>query len=431
VWKFFNSRSNQLYNLNFYQKKRNAILPSNGFIYGSILTIVDKGKELILMPLFIILLGIKGYGLYTQIILIGSVLSIFTTCGINISVMRFQHLGKNKNDEISVLLKVLTISILTTAFIWFFIGKWIIQLFALPVETKYLSFCIAILFSLKSVIVGHYRASEQYRKIINYFTTYEISEMCVLASISFFNVYIELINILIIFLCIRCMSVTHSLIDIKPNLSLKFNQAIIWDRIVFGISFIPKDLFLWLGHSADRFIISYLMGPSAVGVYASIYKIASIVKFLSQPITFTCFPILAKTWDTSERSVFKKVKWKYAGQYLLLSIPVLMIFIFIPDNFISLLSIELVHTKGLLIWISMGLIIHTIQVLTGFYVYIFSQQVWRYTVIISCTNSLGLFLQYYFLLKWQLIGAAFGSFILYFVLWLIVLIDSSNIQKRY
>jgi len=407
------------------------ILPSSGFIYGSILTIVDKGKELILMPLFIMLLGIKGYGLYTQIILIGSVLSIFTTCGINISVMRYHHLGNKQNDEISVLLRVLIISSLLTSFIWFFLGKWIIHLFALPDETKYLSFCIAIFMSLKLVLVGYYRASEQYKKILYYFTSYEIIEICTLASIFFLNYSIDLINILLIFLSIRFMSITCSLIDIKPDLSMKFSLAIVWDRFNFGLSFIPKDLFLWSGHSADRFIISYLMGPAAVGVYASIYKIASIVKFLSQPITFTCFPILAKTWDTSERKVFKKKKWKYARQYLLLSIPVLLLFIFIPNHFFSLLSKELLHTKVLLIWISLGLIIHTIQVLTGFYVYIFSHQVWRYTVIISCINILGLFLQYFFLLKWHLTGAAIGSFIMYFVLWLIILIDSRNIQKKY
>jgi len=380
-----------------------------------------------MLPVLIMHLGIDGYGIYMQIILIGSVLSIFTTSGMNISIVRYYHLN---NYEISICLGVIIITSVIVGSFWFLTGTWLIRIFKLPLETLFLAFFISVLVSLKSIFFGYYRASEQYSKILSCFTTFEIIEVFVVGGLGFTNISIDIVKIILIILFIRIFPISIAFIDIKPKLLIKKKQLIVWQRIKFGVSIIPKDLFLWLGHSADRFVISYIMGPASVGIYASIYKIASIVKFLSQPVTFTEFPGLAKAWDSGDLQIFNRKKWESAGLYLLISIPVLLLFIIMPAKILSLISKELTNTKVLLILISLGLIIHSVQVLTGYYVYVFSNKVWRYSVIISTSNCIGLIFQYYLLITWDLTGAAFGSLIIYFFLWLIVLIDSSTFYKK-
>jgi len=399
-----------------------------GFLIGGVLTIFEKGKELIMMPLLIMLLGIDGYGIYMQIVLIGSVLATFTTCGMGISILRYYHIHPH---EISISLIVSILSIIFVGCLWFLVGNQVSYIFHLPFETLYVSFFIAILISFKTIFFGYFRASGQYIKILCYFTTFEAVEICALGIFFFTNFSIDIIRIIYVFLLIRMFPVLLSIFDLKTKLFHRdLKLIIIRERIKFGVSFIPKDLFLWIGHSADRFIISYLMGPVSVGIYASIYRIASIVKFLSQPVSFTAFPNLAKAWDENSYQIFNNKKWKAAGIYLLLSVPVLLFFVILPTGYFSIISEELINARFLLIWISVGLIIHTIQVLTGYYVYVFSNKVWRYTLIISSVNVIGLFSQYYLLLIWGLQGAAIGSFFIYFFLWIIILIDSSTFISK-
>jgi len=399
-----------------------------GILVGGVLLFFEKGKELIMMPMLILHLGIAGYGIYMQIALIGSILSIFTTCGMNISILRYYHLNRN---ELTISLRIIIFSSILAGGFWLLTGRWFIHIFNLPIETLYLSFVIAILISLKVIFFGYYRASEQYNKILYYFTSFEIIEVCALGSFSFTHYSVDIIKIISIFIWIRILPILLSILDIRPKIFQKEIQSVIWSRMLFGISFIPKDLFLWLGHSADRFLISYMMGPASVGIYASIYKIASIVKFVSQPVTFTAFPELAKAWDSCNYNQFNIQKWKTAGLYLLFSLPVFLLFLFAPIHMLACLSKELMNTRGLLIWISLGLMIHTIQVLTGYYIYVFSNKVLKYTIMLSAINVMGLLGQYFLLLEWRLIGAAFGSFLIYFILWMVVVIDSANLNKNH
>ena len=361
-----------------------------------------------------------------QILLIGSILSIFTTCGMNISILRHYHLNKH---EISISLVNIIITSMFVGCFWFLSGNLVVKMFQLPKETLYLSYCIAILISFKVVLYGYYRASGYYLKILCYFTTFEAIEVCALGSFSFTHFSIDIITIITVFLWIRIIPILLSIIDVKPKLLISDIKSVICKRMRFGISFIPKDLFLWIGHSADRFIISYLIGPTSVGVYVTIYKVASIVKHISQPVTFSAFPNLAKAWDTCDYHDFHIKKWKTAGLYLLLTVPLLILFATVPSHLFTLLSKELTNSRVLLIWISVGLVIHTVQVITGYYVYVFSNKVWRYTIIISSVNVIGLFTQYYLLINWGLKGAAFGSFLIYFIMWIIVIFDSSRFYR--
>jgi O-antigen/teichoic acid export membrane protein len=309
-------------------------------------------------------------------------------------------------------------------------GNHLIELIHLPLTTLYWAACIGIIESLRALSIGYYRTTEQYEKIGRYFISVDVLEVLALGFIALRAGSASLAIVIWLYIGIRSVSAFLSLLDIRPLLT-GVTRAEIRQRLQFGAPLVPKDVVLWLGHSADRFIVSYFLGPSITGIYAAAYKLASIVKLVSQPVTFVTFPRLVELWDNAPRADFRQLLRKSVAAYLGLVVPVLVIFALFAEPVLGLVSSELRGQGWIVMWVAAGMLFHTLQGISSYYVYVFVGRVFEYTAWIGGCFGVGVLLQFVLIRRFGLDGAAVASFMTYFIFWMVITRQSNRLLQEH
>jgi O-antigen/teichoic acid export membrane protein len=92
----------------------------------------------------------------------------------------------------------------------------------------------------------------------------------------------------------------------------------------YGVPLAPSETTAWVTQSSDRYIIGFLLGVSAAGIYSAGYTIAAIMPALITPIQVIILPILSKQFDTGRLEEVERYLSKAIEIYLLVAIPAVM-----------------------------------------------------------------------------------------------------------
>jgi O-antigen/teichoic acid export membrane protein len=104
----------------------------------------------------------------------------------------------------------------------------------------------------------------------------------------------------------------------KPQ-KTDFNQ--IKNYLKFDIPYIPYNISGWVNNLSDRFIISGILGITAVGVYSASYSLGSLISSLIFPINVILIPALSELYDNNQFNEVKSLLETSLKYYLLLAIP--------------------------------------------------------------------------------------------------------------
>lgn len=107
-------------------------------------------------------------------------------------------------------------------------------------------------------------------------------------------------------LCSICFSLA-GILYIRKKCALTFvrpDKAIFLRYASFGVALLPGGLAYYLASTADRYLVSSLLGLEAVGIYGAAVTISGLVFFLVGPINDVLFPELSHLHDSGAAQAF-------------------------------------------------------------------------------------------------------------------------------
>ena len=85
----------------------------------------------------------------------------------------------------------------------------------------------------------------------------------------------------------------------------------------WGVPLTLNSAILWIIHSSDRYMVSYFMGVSAVGIYSAAYRLGNYAFFFLMPLGTVLYPNVIKMHDEGNSSGTRNYL-KYSVKYLIM-----------------------------------------------------------------------------------------------------------------
>lgn len=212
-----------------------------------------------------------------------------------------------------------------------------------------------------------------------------------------------------------------SLIYLKKEklLNGKFNFVKLKDLLKLGSPLIIMDLATIVLNLSDRFFIEHLLGLNETGVYSIGYLIGSIILIGLNSLTNVFRPMIYEKLENYnvEKKNLIKMSWQFL--LVLLSGTLFLIFIlkeiifnyFIDTKFLESANIVLPIACGFFFW---GLY----SFYVSYFIYFKQEKIIFWISIFSVL--LNLYLNYMFIIKFNIIGAAYATFLTYLISGLII-----------
>lgn len=253
---------------------RGRYLMKNTFVFA----IGNFGTKIIaffLVPLYTNVLTVSDYGTVDLIYTIGTVLLPLLTMNIAEAIMRFSLDDMAEHNAIMSTGMVL-FSLATAMGLFLFpIGKCFRDISPYLI---YLYFYI-ITMAFDQIVLCYLRGKEMLLQ-------YSFGNIIQTLSIAVFNIIFLLImnkgikGYFLAYIIAHCISATYAFIvgDVfKVLRNFRINKALSRSMIKYSAYLIPNSFMWWIMNSADRIMVTTMIGVAANGVYAIAYKLPTLL----------------------------------------------------------------------------------------------------------------------------------------------------------
>jgi O-antigen/teichoic acid export membrane protein len=254
------------------------------FVY-SLGNLATKLIGLILLPLYTTHLTTEHYGILSILEISGQLLTIIFSANLSSTMMRWWVDAKTSEKRKSIVF---------TAFVMLFIsllgmnivfqplaGKFAIWFFDDDLYTVYFTI---LFFSSSFDIISKYMLDmlRLLEKSVLYITVTTIKLVLVLGLNIYFVVSLEMgVKGIILAQLIGFVFITIILLPIfVKHINLKFDKVITKEMLKYSAPLVFTTLSGMIFSIGDRYVLKFISGDSAVGIYTLSYKIAGMMKFV-------------------------------------------------------------------------------------------------------------------------------------------------------
>jgi len=398
-------------------------LLSNTIIFG-IGTFGSKVLVFLLMPLYTRVLSSSDYGVVDLIIQTSNLLIPIVSLGIANAVIRF---GLDKSVKKSDVFSIGLVTILCGFGIF---------LILIPILSKitYISghtvlIYIFVLMSCLRTLCSQFVRAKEYVKL------YAFDGVISTITIIIFNV---------LFLVIFKLGITGYVMAIVMSdmLSTLFlfwaaklhryvriksiNKEVAISMVKYSIPLIPATIFWWITNVSNRFIVAYVLGSEANGIYAVSYKIPTIIVLISN-IFMDAWQMSAVTEEDklSREKFFSKVFKVYQSVLFLSASGIIL--------FSKVVTKVLVSDAFYLSWkyIPFLVMATTFSCLVTFLGSVYMVE--KKSILTLSTTIVGavvnVVLTFILIDKYDVNGAAFATFISYFIVFMLRAVNTKQFIK--
>lgn len=394
-----------------------------------LLTISKFGSKILsfaLVPIYTNILTTSEYGefdlYYTTMYLLIPIL----TCQISESVLRFS-LDKNENKS----------QVFSVGLVRFFKASILIIILALV--NKYFNIITIlnkyyILLILMTISEIFYSLISQFARGIDRIRAFAIAgiinSIVLFTSNILFLIYFRvglngyfisyiLANIFpTVYLCFS--------LKIKKYIYFKKNKELTSKMYKYSMPFIPNNLAWWINNASDRYIVTYLCGTMANGIYSVSYKIPSLLNVFQEIFSQAWTLSAIKEFDEEHKTDFFSKIYKIYNIGMVITCSLLIVFdkILARILFANDFYIAWEYAPYLMISVVFG-------ALSGMFGGIFSaakkSKVFAKTTIVG--GILNIFFNIILVNKYGPIGAAISTLISYVFVWITRYIETMKIIK--
>ena len=319
-------------------------------------TLVNAGSEFILLPLLFIRMPIltknltaAEYGIWGLIFTTCSLSLTLTSLGLGSAMSRFLPSAKS-TDEIregfySVLLLKFLISV-ALAFIFLIFSKFISSnFFDNNHELVKITSLLIIITTIQPI---YFRLLKILRKIkiLSFCKIIEGYGAVFLYALLLFRGH-GLISILNAYIILKLAIILILIYSINSKYRFRWPLFTeIKQYFKYGLPTIPSSTSFWIVNLSDRYIITFLLGSTSLGIYSAAYTIGSIPYMFSNLINFIMLVSLSKLYDNGEIDKVK-TQLSYAAKYFFgIIIPFIFGSVICSKEILKILTTEEISISG-------------------------------------------------------------------------------------
>lgn len=387
-------------------------------------TLCSKLLVFLLMPFYTRILSTESYGIADIIIQTCNLLIPLATIGIISSVIRY---GLERKIDKS--------SVFTTGLITIFFGFGILLLFypvlrSIEFLSGYTIYIYAFVFvsSVQSLC-------SQFARAMGYVRLYSVDGILSTAFIIALNILFlgvlkygitGLILATIISDLISVVSIFFSA-KLYCYISLfKIRKKVVFEMLMYSVPMIPNTVCVWIINLSDRYLLTYLIGSSANGIYAIANKISVILMMIAN--------IFSEAWQISAVTEEKKATREYffskvAGVYQAVAFITASLLISTARITTKILASDKFYEAWQ--YIPVLVLAATFACLSSFLSSIYmveKKSVYTFSTTLVCAVT-NITLNLLLIPEYGIFGATFSTFISFFLLFLIRLFNTRRFIK--
>lgn len=296
----------------------------NTFIFG-IGTFSSKVLVFLLLPLYTRVLSNEDYGVVDLIVQTSNLLIPIVSMGIANGVIRY---GLDKSVKKSDVFTTGLISILIGFAIFLTFEPLLFKVKFISEYTKIIYFYV-LMSSLRSICSQFVRS----RNMVNLYALDGV--LSTITTTTFTIIFLIPLKLGLngylyaIILSDFLSSIFLFLIaDLKKYINFNLrDKQLPKEMILYSIPLIPTTIFWWITNVSDRFIVAYMLGTQANGLYAISYKIPTIITLISSIFTEAWQISAVGEKNIQEREKFFSNVFKSYASIIFIGASVLILFV--------------------------------------------------------------------------------------------------------
>ncbi|TDP82300.1 O-antigen/teichoic acid export membrane protein [Halanaerobium saccharolyticum] len=393
---------------------------NNKYGFNLIIRIMTKiilhVRSLVFLPIITKNFDASTYGIWTQVNILITLMVPLLIFKLDISNIRYlASKPKDKSFNISYFSNLFFILILFIPLLLIiFSYKGFFSELIFNSNNLFLLYVFMILLLIKTI----YLYLLNYYKIVNRIDKYSLIEVftsifSILSGGIVVVLWKNIIGIFITFIIVELISIIYIFIDIikEIGLPIKFDFTIVKKFLAYSVPLMPNAILFWIINYSDRIFILKLLGKDQLGFYSASYSIGQLSIFFITPISFVLFPIISNLWENNEIELVKKYIQKSIYYYMFFSIPSIFGLYVLSSDLLIFLADETYVTDGNLI---MFIILGFFSV--GFFkifvnILYLKEKTKSLPIVYLFVSLINLFLNYIFIPKFGIEGAAIATFI--------------------
>jgi O-antigen/teichoic acid export membrane protein len=372
---------------------------------------------IVFMPLITKTLGAYDYGIWSQVNVTINLVLTFTGLGLPAAIVRFLPAKTNRGEIQESFYSILCLVFFTTLIASIglitaadFIGRAFFDGATVIVRITGL---IILVWSLDSVFITFFRAFRQMKR----YALFTIANTYVQVGLIAYLVLNGhgILSIVLAVLVIRAIIFLVLFFLIKSQIGIKRPHFYrIREYLSFGLPTIPAGISTWVVASSDRYVISYFLGATSVGIYSAAYGIGVIILMAVGVLDLVLTPALSKLYDEG-RMEEVKTHLKYSLKYLLaVTIPFVFGAAILAEPVLRVFTTAEIASEGYIVvpLIALSTLFATAYVPIGNIIILVKKTRITGTIWIICA-LVNLGLNILVVPRWGILGAAITTLIAY------------------
>jgi O-antigen/teichoic acid export membrane protein len=250
--------------------------------------------------LLVHLIGSKGYGLYSLVILLPIMITRFTNFGIRQAIIYYAGRGDFSNRQIfgtslivMIILSFVSIIVGSIVVIWF--RDILFQ--NVPVDLLWISIFGIPFLLFAEVIQGFYVGLQKFKKY-NFITILpDLLLLFLLTTLSLMQVLS--VSLVVIAYVVSRISIFYYIKDIFTAIWIP-NSEYFRSAVSYSIKSHLGNLTAFLNYRIDQFLVNFYLGPALLGVYAAAVVLSEGISLISGGVSTVLLPRIAELKDDPE-----------------------------------------------------------------------------------------------------------------------------------
>jgi O-antigen/teichoic acid export membrane protein len=279
-----------------------------------------------LLPIITKTLGTYDYGLWAQINITVSLISPLALMGLSMGFVRFLSSETEKKiirEAVYSILFFVTLSGLLASFLLYSLAEPLATFgFKDPAATDLIKAgsLLILLNVIESVSLIYFRIFRQIKKFA-YLTVFET-----FGKLFFILVLLKmgygLLGVIAATLLVQGLVFSISLLTIVSQIGFVIPRfTYIKQYLQFSLPMTPNVLIRWVTESSDRYLVTYFLGLTSVGVYSAACSIGNLIQLFVSPLQLILLPELSKLFDEDKIDEVRIYLSHSLRYFLIISIP--------------------------------------------------------------------------------------------------------------
>jgi O-antigen/teichoic acid export membrane protein len=289
-------------------------------------TLIQFMIGLFVMPLISKSMGAHGYGIWAQVnATVGLILPI-ANLGLGSSLVRFLAAEKRR-EELQEGFYTITI----TLFAINLIVALIVIFAAQPIATRFFDGAAQIV-RVTGIIIIVVALAENYLLLLRTFQQVKTISVFMTAETFLFTgllAYLVLtehgiLSVVLAFMSVKTLEFIVLFFMVKKQIGIRWPRfSRLREFLSFGLPLMPRGIAFWLINLSDRYIISFFLGATYVGIYSAGYSLGSLPYAIIGVLSFVLMATLPQLYDDGRTDEVKN-HLRYTLKYFLaIAIPFL------------------------------------------------------------------------------------------------------------